>query len=311
MDSVSGGWDYDISLINYTSIPVYMVGRDQNGSRLNNDMSCTAPAIYSGAGAHCHNEEMIKDCPTKVEENNCMSMCLSPIKLCEFGKNSSHPVCLGATGNMSDVFNKELSTPNVKFDKDFVQNTLGFKNETPQSFFYGNIAGGSTNGVDALAKDNNPLIYRGIISGINRGICPISEINNSSCNGLTNSSCVGNGGSGNLFPMLGDYRVAYQKHHPSMTDEQKMTDPFNMGRSPCSNDKCIVGPYGFCHGNYVNDWSDDSKPHNVYAKWAASHGNGRVYTFPFDDDRGNINSGGKAINLDVVIFPDCGSWKAE
>jgi hypothetical protein len=200
MDASSGHWDYDISLVDYTTIPIYMLARGKDGNRLNTDLNCDAAMIYSGAGADCTNKMMVKDCPTKHITKNCMEMCQSPILLCkDFGGNQSlPPFC----NDLDDAI-KQFNTKNVQFDQDFINNKLGLQYDTPQSFIYGGLqAVANSSGIKDLVKDKNPAIYKTILTGINTGRCSLDDIKNSECNPITRDSCMSNGTKGNVFPIL-------------------------------------------------------------------------------------------------------------
>ena len=305
MDASSGHWDYDISLVDYTTIPIYMLARGKDGNRLNTDLNCDAAMIYSGAGADCTNKMMVKDCPTKHITKNCMEMCQSPILLCkDFGGNQSlPPFC----NDLDDAI-KQFNTENVKFDQDFINNKLGLQYDTPQSFIYGGLqAVANSSGIKDLVKDKNPAIYKTILTGINTGRCSLDDIKNSECNPITRDSCMSNGTKGNVFPILQNYQDEYIKeYNPKGSAASKGA----IDTGICSSSDCRIfnDNYGnYCRGQFMHDWKNIKNPYNKYAHWASTHGNGRFYTFPFDDDRGNINSSG-GLFLDIVIFPDCGSW---
>lgn len=307
MDGTAGGWDYDISYVNYASIPLYMVSRTSEGSRVNVDY-CDGPMVYSGAGVKCTNVAMMKGCPTAIKTVNGMQLCPSSGKYCQFGQNSSSDLCQGKIGGISDVVTKGFKTPNVTFDQAFVDTLMGATNkETPVSAFYNvtipsKIDSSNQSVVDAMSTDNHPFIYDTIMSGIHRGKCSIDEINNSACQATTAISCDKNGVKGNLFPLIPNYRTSYQKVHPNLSEDQLSIDSLGGCSDP---NKC--GPN--CTYNYLDDWKDQTNPYNPYTKWAiTTHGNGLLYSFPFDDDRGNVNTQSWGVHLDIVLFPNCGTW---
>jgi hypothetical protein len=252
---------------------------------------------------------MMSGCPTKVITANGMEMCMSAGQYCQFGENINSDICQGTIGNFAGVINDGFNTGGITFDQNFVKSLMGSDeglSETPISLMY-NIGVPTKNdktkdAIHQLAAADHPYIYRTIISGIHRGRCSMEDIKNSTCNASTAISCNSNGTKGNLFPMSDVYRNDYEATH-TLTNSQKSLN----GLGGCSDPTICGNP---CIGDYTQDWTNNENPYNPYAKWAASHGNGRIYTFPFDDVRGNAHPNRDAVHLDIVVFPECGTWAA-
>lgn len=295
---------FDISQVDYTTIPIYMVARDKTHKRYIEPNNCTSPMIYNGA--NCGNKDMVKGCPTEIKTVNCMDMCVSPITGCMKYNGSTIPSYCHDLDPVLNLF------PN--FTDKYVKDQLGLDGGV-QHFLYGNLSGTPNYpGTIDMGKSNHPFIYRPLVAGIMTGRCSLQSIKDGSCVGSTERGCQENGGNGNLWPMLPEYREAYKNNH-SLNSTQLMTDAIGCGAG-CGCNPSTSGAAdcwcnsGYCHAGTTTDWNDTDinkgNPYNKYAKWSASHGNGRFYSYPFDDERGTIIPSKPMLYLDIVLFPDCG-----
>lgn len=295
---------FDISHVDYTTIPIYMVARDKNHKRFIESNNCTSPMIYSGA--NCSNKDMVKGCPTEVKNVNHMDMCLAPIGPCQKYEDGTIPSYCHDLDPVLNLF------PN--FTDKYVNQQLGMDGGA-QHFLYGNLSGKvGLPGTKEMGESNHPFIYRPLISGIMTGRCSLNSIKDGSCVGSTAIGCQDNGGNSNIYPILSSYRDSYKDSH-SLNPTQLMTAGVNTSNCDCNPPKSGASDcwcnYGFCQPGITTDWNDtdivtNNHPYNKYAKWSASHGNGRFYSYPFDDTRGTIIPGKPMMYLDIVLFPHCG-----
>lgn len=296
---------FDISHVDYTTIPIYVVARDSNHKRYIEPSGCTSPMIYSGA--NCSNNDMVKGCPTEIKNVNCMKMCLAPTVGCVKGKDGDTiPSYCHDLDSVLNLF------PDLT--DEYVRTKLG-ANDGVQQFLYGNLSGElGLSGTTEMAKSNHPFIYRPLIAGIMTGRCNLQQIADGSCVGSTAIGCQENGGNGNLFPILPNYRDSYKDSH-TLDSVQMMTGAVGCGSGcgcnpPKSGASGCWCKSGFCQAGTTTDWNEtdinNGNPYNKYAKWSASHGNGRFYSYPFDDTRGTIIPSKPMAYLDIVLFPDCG-----